>query len=234
MCFQIGIAQKKYGFVPNEYIQLSEEQVSSGQIMIGPDVLLFSSNGKLLSPSQMSLMANPEYRPLFFADNKNKIKVVVFERKSDNPILIEKNPEAHFDKGELAKDFIVTDLNGNNIKLSELRGKVIVLNFWFIKCKPCIVEMPHLNELQSQFNFDDVVFLALTFDKKELVEQFLEEQAFSYNIASNAMDAIRINGVNSFPTNMIINQKGEIVLKEIGFRTDIKDVLKASIDSLLQ
>ena len=219
---QFTFAQTEYGFIPKEYVQLSNEQVSSGQIIITPDVLLFSSKGQLLSQSQMSLMANPEYRPLFFADING------------NPILIEKNPEARFDEGELAKDFIVTDLKGNNIKLSELRGKVVVLNFWFIKCKPCVIEMPHLNKLKKLYKNKNVTFLAITFDKKEMVEQFLDDHVFNYIIGANANDAISIYGVNSFPTNMVINQKGEIVLKEIGYRTNIKDVLKASIDKLLQ
>ncbi len=231
---QFNFAQVKYGFISKEYVQLSDEQVNSGQIMITPDVMIFSSKGQLLSPSQMSLMANPEYKPVFFADTKGKIKALVFERKSDNPILIEKNPEANFEDGELAKDFLATDLNGNNIKLSDLRGKVVVLNFWFIKCKPCITEMPHLNELKELYSNDDVEFLAITFDKKEMVEQFLDDHPFNYTITANASDAINIYGVNSFPTNMVINQKGGIVLKEIGYRTNIKDVLKASIDKLLQ
>ena len=231
---QFTLAQIQYGFIPKDYVQLSDEQVNSVHIMITPDILLFSSRGQLLSQSQMSLMANPEYRPIFFADTNGKIKALVFERKSDNPVLIERNPEADFEEGELAKDFIVRDLNGNNIKLSELRGKIVVLNFWFIKCKPCIEEMPHLNELKNLYNKNDVEFLAITFDKKEMVEQFLEDHKFNYNIATNAMDAIRIHDVNSFPTNMVINQKGEIALKEIGYRTNIKDVLRASIDKLLQ
>ena len=231
---QFTFAQTKYGFIPKEYVQLSDEQVNSGQIMITPDILIFSSKGQLLSQSQMSLMANPEYRPLFFADTNGNIKALVFERKSDNPVLIEKNPEADFEKGEFAKDFIVTDLKGNNIKLSELRGKVVVLNFWFIKCKPCIIEMPHLNELKESYKDRDVEFIAITFDKKEMIEQFLIYNPFNYTIASNASDAINIYGVNSFPTNMVINQQGEIVLKEIGYRTNIKDVLKASINKLLK
>lgn len=231
---QFTFSQSKFSFIPEEYIQLSDEQVNSGQIMITPDVLLFSSRGQLLSQSQMSLMANPEYRPIFFADTNGKIKALVFERKSDNPILIEKNPEAQFEEGELAKDFIVTDLKGNSLKLSELKGKIVVLNFWFIKCKPCVEEIPHLNDLEKLYNPNEVVFLAITFDKKELVNQFLNTHPFTYRIAANSNDAVSIYGVNSFPTNMVINQKGEIVLKEIGYRTNIKDVLQESIENLLK
>jgi len=231
---QVTFGQSYYDFIPKEYIQLSDEQVKSREIMIGPNVLIFSSRGQLLSQSQMSLMANPEYRPIFYADENGKIKALVFENKNNSPVLIEKNPEAIFDTDELAKDFIVTDLQGNNIKLSEFRGKVVVLNFWFIKCKPCILEMPQLNELKNLYSTKDVEFLAITFDNKDLVEQFLEEHTFNYKIASNAMDAIKIHGVNSFPTNMVINQSGKIVLKEIGYRTNIKDAIKISIDELLK
>ncbi len=63
---QFIFAQSKYGFIPKDYVQISEEQLNAGQIMITPDVLIFSSSGQLLSQSQMSLMANPEYRPAFF------------------------------------------------------------------------------------------------------------------------------------------------------------------------
>lgn len=229
-----SFAQNNYGFIPKEYVQMSEEQLKSSEIIITPDVLIFSSKGKLLSTSQMTLMANPEYSPIFFADTNGNIKALVFERKSDHPILVDKNPEAHFEKGERARDFIITDLKGNHIKLSEYRGKVIVLNFWFIKCKPCITEMPQLNELKELYDKNDVEFLAITFDKKEMVEQFLYDHIFNYTIAANANDAVSSYGVNSFPTNMVINQNGEIVLKEIGYRINIKEVLKSSIDKLLQ
>lgn len=230
---QMGYSQGTYDFVPSHFIQLSEEQVSSMSIIIKPDIMLFNDKGDRLGMDQMSLMANPEFRPIFFADNTGNIKAVVFENKLENPIVIEKNPEADFEEGEYALDFLATDLSGNTIKLSDLRGKIVVLNFWFIKCSPCVMEMPDLNQVHSMYDTNDVVFLAVTFDRQELVEQFLEETQFDYTITPDANDAINIYGVRSFPTNMVIDRNGQIVLKEIGYRTNMKDVLVEAINKLL-
>lgn len=229
----ISFAQD-YKFIPENQHLLSDEQVKTMQIMITPDVLLFNEQGKILPMSQMELMANPDYKPLFYADVNGKIKSVIFQKRSNHPVLIKKNPEAHFEPGEKALDFLVTDLKGNSIKLSDLKGKVVVLNFWFTKCPPCVLEMPSLNTLTDDFKGKNVKFIAITFNKKDIVESFLEETKFKYTIAPNANGVIQSYNVNSFPTSIVINQKGEIVLKEIGYRTNVKEVLSKSINSLLQ
>lgn len=234
--FFIGLsnfAQSQYNFVPSEFIQLSDEQVMQMSINIRPGILLYNDKGDALGMDKLSLMTNSEFRPIFYADAQGNIKAIVFENKAEHPILVEKNPEAEFTQGEYALDFIAKDLNGTMVKLSDLRGKVVVLNFWFIKCQPCIMEMPDLNDLVSQYNAQDVVFLGITFDSQELVEQFLSATDFKYTITPNANDAINIYGVQSFPTNMVINQQGQIVLKEIGYRTNMKEVLASAINKLL-
>lgn len=229
----ISFAQD-YKFIPTTQHLLSDEQVKTMQIMITPDIMLFNEQGKILPISKMELMANPEYKPLFYADENGKLKSLVFKKKSNHPVLVEKNPEAEFTKGEKALDFIVTDLRGKTIKLSELKGKVVVLNFWFTKCGPCVQEMPTLNALVKEYKNKDVVFLAITFNKKGVVENFLEETDFNYTIAANANDVISMYGVQSYPTSIVINKKGEIALKEIGYRTNIKTVLSKAIKSLLK
>lgn len=95
------------------------------------------------------------------------------------------------------------------------------------------MEMPDLNEVVSKYDQEKVVFIGITFDKHELVQQFLDSQDFDYIIAPDAYDAISMYGVQSFPTNMVIDQQGQIVLKEIGYRTNMKDVLTSAINKLL-
>ena len=236
ICFlqcSLSIAQNKYPFIPVNQYQLTEAQIESTQINITPEVLLFNEQGKLLSMSSMSLMTNPDYKPVFFANSNGKVKSLIFVKKSNQPILIEQKAEARYTPGEPALDFIATDLNGKTYKLSDLKGKVVVLNFWFTKCGPCIAEMPQLNTLVSNFKDKDVVFLALTFNEKGVVNQFLESNPFKYTILANANDVIKMYGVNSYPTSIIINKKGEIVLKELGYRTNIKEVLATSINASL-
>ena len=234
LLFASIIYAQDYKFVPENQKLLSDEQIKNMQIVITPDVLLFNEQGRILPISNMELMTNADYQPLFYANTKGEIKSVIFKKKNNTPILIQKNPEANFTKGEKALDFIVTDLEGKRIKLSELKEKVVVLNFWFTTCGPCIQEMPKLNELVKEFENEDVVFLAITFNKKEVVKQFLEETDFNYTIAANATAVTNTYGVQSYPTSIIVNKKGQIVLKEIGYRTNIKSVLSKAIKTQLK
>ncbi|QRM89018.1 redoxin domain-containing protein [Lacinutrix sp. WUR7] len=231
--YALVVAQNKYPFIPSNQHALTDTEIASTPINITPDVLLFNEQGKLLPMSSLSLMTNTEFKPVFFANDKGKVKSLVFIKKSNQPILIRKNPEAEFSPGEKALDFIAKDVHGKSYKLSELKGKVVVLNFWFTKCGPCITEMPQLNALASNFKGKNVVFLALTFNKKAVVNQFLENNTFQYNILADANHVIKMYGVNSYPTSIVINKKGEIVLKELGYRTNIKEVLATSINASL-
>ncbi|MDX1277791.1 peroxiredoxin [Oceanihabitans sediminis] len=231
--FAIGVAQNKFPFIPSNQHQLTEAQIENTPINITADILLFNERGKILSMSNLSLMTNPDYKPLFFADTQGQVKSVVFIKQNKQPVLVEVNKEAAFTPGEKALDFIAKDINGKHYKLSELRGKVVVLNFWFTKCGPCIAEIPQLNALVSNFKNKDVVFLAITFNKKDIVKPFLESNPFAYTILPNANDVISMYRVNSYPTSIVINKKGEIVLKELGYRTNIKEVLATSIDASL-
>ncbi|QIP13851.1 TlpA family protein disulfide reductase [Spirosoma aureum] len=73
-----------------------------------------------------------------------------------------------------APDFRLTDLHGNRLSLRALRGKLVVLNFWFTSCAPCIQEKPELNKLKRAYHPNDVVFLALTFNNGDQVRTFLK------------------------------------------------------------
>lgn len=81
--------------------------------------------------------------------------------------------------GELAPDFVVQDLDGNEVKLSDFRGKVVVLNFWATWCPPCITEWPQVHQLAERLAEDtDVVVIALSVDEeRSLVEPFLARMA---------------------------------------------------------
>jgi len=232
LCVSILHAQE-YAFIPKEQHLLTDEEVKTMELVITPDVLLFNERGKLLPMSQVQLMTNSDYKPLFFVDNDNKLKSVVFKRLKAINNTITKNPEANFTKGEKAFDFIATDLDGNTFKLSDLKGQVVILNFWFTNCGPCIQEMPELNNLADNFKNKKVKFLAVTFNKKEIVEQFLKTKDFKFTLIPNANNIISLYGVSTYPTTIVINKKGEIVTKEVGYRTNIKSVLTKAINAAL-
>lgn len=134
-----------------------------------------------------------------------------------------------------APAFSATDLSGKTYKLDELKGKTVVLNFWFIGCKPCVMEMPHLNKLVEKYGKEEVVFIAFALDNKAALEKFLLKKTFKYNIIPDAgRIAQETYKVNSFPTSIIIDKKGFVQDYLIGYSEDVEEKLVAFIDKSLQ
>src|SRR5262245_7953241 len=114
-----------------------------------------------------------------------------------------------------APPFDVTALDGKTFKLADLKGKYIVLNFWFIGCGPCVKEIPQLNKLVTAYGKKDFVFLAFTMDDKPALELFLKKKPFTYNIIPKGLPVIMkyhdpTASDVTFPTHVIIDPKGEI------------------------
>jgi thiol-disulfide isomerase/thioredoxin len=109
-----------------------------------------------------------------------------------------------------AKAFKAESVDGKPYDLSALRGKVVVVNFWFIGCAPCRVEMPGLNQLVTEFKDKDVVFLALALDSADDLRKFLKTMAFNYTIIAAAETISNSYEVSAFPTHIIIDKKGQI------------------------
>lgn len=111
--------------------------------------------------------------------------------------------------GEKLPQFEALDINGNRYDRTSIAGKVVVLNFWFTACKPCVFEMPELNDLYKKYqDRDDVVFLSFAIDDKEKILNFLNKRPFDYPIVASANPLISEFGVDVFPTNVVIDRKG--------------------------
>jgi len=120
----------------------------------------------------------------------------------------------NYDVGKIVSSFNYTDINGNNLKSENLKGKIIVLNFWATSCGPCILEMPELNKLVEKYKDKNVVFIApIVFANNESVKQFLLKNPFNYQIV--LIDS-KDYDITSFPTHIIINQELNVVEKLVG------------------
>ena len=75
-------------------------------------------------------------------------------------------------------------IDGSVKSFSEYKGKLLVINFWYINCGPCIAEMPYLNDLVNQYQNENVNFLALSFDTSQDIKSFLEKTEFKYEHGS--------------------------------------------------
>ena len=129
--------------------------------------------------------------------------------------------------------FVKNDLDGKLVNLSEFEGSVVVINFWFTGCKPCVMEIPELNKVVNKYKNKNVKFVAITFDANEVVKKFLKEHPFNYRIIPAAQNIIQSYGVAVFPTHVIIGKDGKVARSIIG-GMNIKEELSATINDLLQ
>jgi thiol-disulfide isomerase/thioredoxin/Tfp pilus assembly protein PilF len=137
-----------------------------------------------------------------------------------------------------APDFKVTKLDRKEVRLSDLKGKVAVLNFWATWCGPCIAEMPHFQKVVDKYkNQSDVVFLAISIDEnRPAVRPFLEKNGYTMSVAYDST-AAELFKIDSVPMTFIVDRKGVIQFSDEGFGGDGKDYFERlvwRVDALLK
>ena len=117
-------------------------------------------------------------------------------------------------------DLAFTDMEGNPAKLSDFRGKVVVLNIWATWCTPCREEMPTLDNLQAIFAEEPVIVLALSVDRSgpERVRAFLEEIGVErlHVYRDPKMAATRALRVPGLPATLLIDRQGREAARLLG------------------
>ena len=117
-------------------------------------------------------------------------------------------------------------LDGKIVNTADLRGKIIVLNLWFVNCPNCVEEIKLLNTVVEDYSGKDVVFLGLATNNKTDLQKFLKKNPFKYQIVPNAGQFMLSsygelkNGEYflGFPTHVVIDREGYIVLKMEGIK----------------
>jgi thiol-disulfide isomerase/thioredoxin len=137
--------------------------------------------------------------------------------------------------GTKAPNFEFTDINGNIISTENTVNKVVVLNFWFVGCAPCLKEIPELNEIYDTYkDASDVVFASITYDDLKKVKKNLNKYNFKYPIITNAKETCDLFQINGYPTNIVIDKKGEIFFTFTGGFSGIGKVVSKSIQRALE
>lgn len=114
-------------------------------------------------------------------------------------------------EGTEAPLFEAPTLDGKLIRTEDLKGKVVVLNFWFIGCPGCMGEIVSLNSLASKFkDNNDVIFVAIAPDAREDIRVFTKQYPFDYERIGSARSILNLFDFKGFPRNIVIGRDGRI------------------------
>ncbi len=118
-----------------------------------------------------------------------------------------------------AEDFVLPDINGVPHKLSDYRGKWVVVNFWATWCGPCLNEIPDLEEFYARHKDKDAVVLGINAEDIELEElrTFVDEHFMTYPVLrGNTNEESPLGPIYGLPSTFLISPKGEIATIQLG------------------
>ena len=132
-----------------------------------------------------------------------------------------------------APDFTLPRLNGGNLTLSSLKGKVIILDFWAVRCPPCRKEIPDFVELYKKYKDKGLEIIGICLDSEATVKPFAEKMEMNYPLVfGNQEVAQKYGGIRYIPTTFIIDRQGNITKKHIGYvsRETFEEEIKVLLD----
>jgi peroxiredoxin len=135
---------------------------------------------------------------------------------------------------KVAPDFSLADSKGNTIKVSDYKGRVVLLDFWATWCGGCKVEIPWYVGFQKNYKESglSVVGVSLDDDGWKSVKPFLEENQINYPVVIGDWDLAGRFGITSLPVTLLIDRNGKIADQHVGmvnrdaFEREIKTLLK--------
>ena len=152
-------------------------------------------------------------------------------------LMVAKDPkpkESDFFKTNQKFNIHEVDIQNNKLRSKDLKGSILVINFWFINCPPCRKEIPDLNELVAAYKDNaKVKFIAIALDNKTDLKAFLALHPFQYQIVANGRSVVEQYGVQTFPTHIIVDGEGKVYFHTVGSPRQLMFWMKKTINELL-
>ncbi|MCX5687954.1 MAG: redoxin domain-containing protein [Candidatus Omnitrophica bacterium] len=135
---------------------------------------------------------------------------------------------------KLAPEFSLKDINGAEKKLSDFKGKVVIIDFWATWCPPCRNEIPHFVSLYNQYKGQGLEIIGVALDQNPggVLPGFIKDNSINYIIlVGNNKVSDLYGGISAIPTTFIIDRNGNIIKKYIGYNE--REVFESQIKELL-
>lgn len=247
LIFSIFCQAQEYPFMSTSYSKIDKFKFNN-LLQKKPALSYLQENGKIANESFFDSIKkfdiNRRFEQFFYADTVENKAIIITrlvsekERKERNKKFFKsQKDDKKFKrnlKGSIVDNLNLIDLQGNKYSMESLKGKIIVLNFWFTNCAPCIEEMPDLNKMKAKYQKEDVEFFAITFNKKDLITPFLEKIKLDYIIIPNDQNTIDDFQIKFFPTNILINKEGKVEFINETFVSNGVDIIDMKIEKLLK
>jgi peroxiredoxin len=132
------------------------------------------------------------------------------------------------------RDFTLTTIDNEEITLSKLKGKVVLIDFWTTWCAPCRYSIPVFAKLYNKLHEQGFIVLGIGLEEKTPLENYRNQHNIPYPILIGNKKVARAYGVQAIPHIFIIDKKGKIRKTQLGFAPEIESMFEIFIDSLLK
>ncbi len=146
-------------------------------------------------------------------------------------------PVAHA-AGEKAPEIKLRDINNVEVKLSDYKGKVVLVNFWATWCGPCKVEMPHLDAMDKEFESRGFEVLSISTDDARAASQvkpFIKKNGYQFTVLLDKTTEVvsKYNPAKTLPYTAIIDREGNISAVHMGYNPGDEKKMREEVEALL-
>ena len=147
---------------------------------------------------------------------------------------VEESETMPLEVGSIAPNFKLPTFDGDFVELSQFKGNVVLLDFFYKSCYPCIKAIPFLSSMHSTYQDQGLVVVGVNpVDKKNDLQSFMSRHGIAYSIALDGKEAAKMFNVKSYPTLYVIDQNGKVAYAIKGFGDSVKEELELVVKKLI-